>query len=38
MNCWIPENDIGKLCSYLISDDALEFLVKLSVLMEMLLD
>ena len=23
MNCWIYEQDIGKICSFLISDDAL---------------
>ena len=22
MNCWIYESDIGKMCSFLISDDA----------------
>jgi enoyl-[acyl-carrier-protein] reductase (NADH) len=23
MNCWIYEEDIGKMCSFLISDEAL---------------
>ena len=38
MNCWIPENDIGKLCSYLISDDALRISSQVIGVDEMLLD